>query len=109
MYQTTHFGSFFTGAFSFPGEKLGPKNRFVPKNTCLFFPSQEIVTTSKKQGSLHPCFFSLHEKNRNAKKQDGVFKHVLVTIEIYLLHHDAQDLHAPKYGSDTTHPQIVGS
>ena len=23
--------------FSFPREKRGPKNRFVPKNTCLFF------------------------------------------------------------------------
>ena len=56
--------------------------------------------------SLDPCRFSLTREKRERKKQDGVFKDVLVTKDIYLLHHDAQDLHAPKYGSETTQPQI---
>ena len=74
------------------------------------FPLQEIVTNfEKNRVSLDPCRFSLTREKRERKKQDGVFKDVLVTKDIYLLHHDAQDLHAPKYGSDTTQPQIVGS
>ena len=63
----------------------------------------------KHRVSLDPCRFSLTREKREHKKQDGVFKDALVTKDIYLLHHDAQDLHAPKYGSETTQPQIVGS
>ena len=51
----------------------------------------------KNRVSLVPCRFSLTREKRERKKQDEVFKDVLVAKDIYLLHHDAQDLHAPKY------------
>ena len=51
----------------------------------------------KNRLSLEPCRFSLTREKWERKKQDGVFKDVLVAKDIYLLHHDAQDLHAPKY------------
>ena len=77
--------------------KTGSEKQVRAEKHVPVFPSQEIVTNSEKNRvSLDPCRFSLTREKWERKKQDEVFKDVLVAKDIYLLHHDAQDLHAPK-------------
>ena len=67
--------------FSFPREKLGPKNRFMPKNMSLFFlrnSENRNDLIRKKHGAVRSLVFPIHEKNGNAKKQGEVFKDSLV-------------------------------
>ena len=73
------------------------KKRFVPKDSACFSFARNRNELRKNRVSLDPCRFPLTREKRERKKQDEVFKDVLVAKDIYLLHHDAQDLHAPKY------------
>ena len=51
----------------------------------------------KDRVPFDPCRFPLTREKRERKKQVEVFKDALVAKDTYLLHHDAQDRHAPKY------------
>ena len=65
----------FTSALLLPDEKLGPENRFEPKNTCLFFPSQETVTTLKNRVPWDPYrFFPYTRKTGTQKTGRGLSK-----------------------------------
>ena len=72
------------------------QDRAEKQRACFSF-TRNRNGLRKNRVPLDPCRFSLTREKRERKKQDEVFKDVLVAKDIYLLHHDAQDLHAPKY------------
>ena len=83
-------------AFRFHAKNGVRKTGSCRKTRACFSFARNRNELRKNRVSLDPCRFSLTREKRERKKQDGVFKDVLVAKDIYLLHHDAQDLHAPK-------------
>ena len=70
----SNLGSFFTSAFFVSTEKRGPKNRIVPKNNVPVFPSQDFVTTSKKQAVVRTLSFFSYTRKTGTQKTGRSFR-----------------------------------
>ena len=69
-----NLGSFFTSAVFVYTEKRGPKNRIVPKNDVPVFPSQDFVTTSKKEAVVRTLSFFSYTRKTGTQKTGRSFQ-----------------------------------
>ena len=70
----SRLGSFFTSAFFVSTEKWGPKSRIVLKNNVPVFPSQDFVTTSKKQAVVRTLSFFSYTRKTGTQKTGRSFQ-----------------------------------